>query len=143
MVPSIPPVYLHRGHGGYYCYFYSFNDKNRLVCTGPKGFLLEEKKRTEPPFAPSARVMVTKVSLDRCHLSNLFGTLCGNYLPWLLSRCHPSSVNAVDILSLEFESVVDRSKIGEGGYNIVFFKAVSYYRSFPRQETTVSPSMCP
>ncbi|GBM50579.1 hypothetical protein AVEN_266794-1 [Araneus ventricosus] len=34
-----------------------------------------------------------------------------------------SLVNAVDILTLEFESVVGTGKIGEGGYNIAPFKA--------------------
>ncbi|GBL65811.1 hypothetical protein AVEN_158519-1 [Araneus ventricosus] len=29
----MPPVETHRENGSYYCYFYSFNDTNRLVCT--------------------------------------------------------------------------------------------------------------
>ncbi|GBM00247.1 hypothetical protein AVEN_32601-1 [Araneus ventricosus] len=35
ILTSIPPMCLHRRHVGYSCYFYRFNDTNRLVCNGP------------------------------------------------------------------------------------------------------------
>ncbi|GBL85849.1 hypothetical protein AVEN_63179-1 [Araneus ventricosus] len=40
-------------------------------------------------------------------------------LHWLLYRCRRSLVNAVDILTLQFQSVVNAGKIGEEDYNIV------------------------
>ncbi|GBO10879.1 hypothetical protein AVEN_41623-1 [Araneus ventricosus] len=62
--------------------------------------------------------MVTKMPLSTVG-SNLFGTFSGNYLPWVLKRCHPSLFNVVDILPLEFESIVNTGEIGEESYNIV------------------------
>ncbi|GBO26490.1 hypothetical protein AVEN_140021-1 [Araneus ventricosus] len=44
----------HRWHVGYYCYFYSSNDTNRLVCTGPKAGLFREK-HVAPLSSPHLR----------------------------------------------------------------------------------------
>ncbi|GBM55687.1 hypothetical protein AVEN_139386-1 [Araneus ventricosus] len=67
---------------------------------------------------PPVYVLIRVSSLARCHGSNLFGTFPGNCHPWLLSRRHPSLVNVVDILTQEFESVVNIGKIDEEGCNI-------------------------
>ncbi|GBN99757.1 hypothetical protein AVEN_201364-1 [Araneus ventricosus] len=49
----------------------------------------------------------------------MFVTFPDNCLPWLLNRCHTSLFNVVDTLTLEVQSVVNTSKIGEEDYNTV------------------------
>ncbi|GBL98530.1 hypothetical protein AVEN_111643-1 [Araneus ventricosus] len=45
IVITTPSVCLHRVHVGYYCYFYNFNDTNRLVCTGPEGEIFSRRPK--------------------------------------------------------------------------------------------------
>ncbi|GBM83368.1 hypothetical protein AVEN_73153-1 [Araneus ventricosus] len=44
----MPPVETHGGNGGHYCNFYSFNDTNLLVCTGPYSSSLVESESLLP-----------------------------------------------------------------------------------------------
>ncbi|GBN67485.1 hypothetical protein AVEN_272879-1 [Araneus ventricosus] len=69
--------------------------------------------------APTCLAPFLAVVFNSCHGSNLFGTFPGSCLPWLLNCCNPNLVNAVDSLTLEFESVVNTGKIDENVYNFV------------------------
>ncbi|GBM92430.1 hypothetical protein AVEN_81046-1 [Araneus ventricosus] len=64
--------------------------------------------------------MVIKLPLSR----DVTDPIC--LVSWLLNRCRPSLINAVDILNIEFESVVVTGKIGEESYDNVLIKDRDY-----------------
>ncbi|GBO15359.1 hypothetical protein AVEN_36404-1 [Araneus ventricosus] len=58
--------------------------------------------------------MDTKLSISTVVTAqDLFGTIHGSCLHWLLNRCHSSLSSVVDTLAVESESVVNSDKIAE------------------------------